>query len=285
MIDLHLHSTHSDGTLSPAEIVAMAAQKGLCAIAITDHDTVSGISEAQRAGRQMQVCVVSGVELSVKSADGFFHLLGYGFDHTDPGLAATLQDLQRSRMARNMMILDRLRQLGIAVTLEELKAESKIGQIGRPHIATVLIKKGLVTSIDQAFDQYLKRGKPAYVSRDILGLSEAIALLKGAGGKAVLAHPVQIGYSIQKIKALLKKMKGAGLAGLETYYPSQQGRIQRQLSKIAGELDLLETGGSDYHGDIRANTSMAGSGRLEIPDELFYKLTASLQHNHTPTRM
>ncbi|THB71256.1 MAG: PHP domain-containing protein [Desulfobulbaceae bacterium] len=272
MIDLHLHSTHSDGTLSPTELVEMACKNELLAIAITDHDTVSGITEAQQAGVKNNIGVIAGVELSVESADGYFHLLGYDFDHEHPRIIDALEKLQHSRMQRNLEMLERLKDMGIKISFEELKKESQIGQIGRPHIAKVLRQKGLVKSIDQAFDRYLRKGKPAYVSREILSLNEAIALLKQAGGKAVLAHPVQIGYSIDKIKGLLKKMKSTGLDGIETYYPTQKGRVQRQLTKIAEELALLETGGSDYHGDIRANTGMAGKGRLEVPDALYYNL-------------
>lgn len=281
MIDLHLHSTHSDGTLEPAGLVRMAEKKNLAAISITDHDTVSGTGEAFEEGGKCGVQVISGVELSVLKGKNYFHLLGYGFDWKNKKLADGLAVLQDSRRARNDRMLEILHEMGIAIASDELAALSGGGQTGRPHFARILVEKGVVRTIDQAFERFLKKGAPAYVSRFIYPVEEAIQLIKDAGGVTSFAHPVQFGYSLELLPGLLSELKNAGLDALETYYPTQKGRIRKKLTELALQYGLLETGGSDYHGDIRPGTAMAGGHGFFVPGHVLERLQPHLiQRNH-----
>ncbi len=274
MIDLHLHSTYSDGTLSPAELVRMASARGISAISITDHDTVDGTEDALSAGSTCGVRVIPGVELSVYHDDVHFHLLGYNFDHTCSDLKKGLKLLQDSRNERNRQILLKLQNLGIALSEPELLAFSGVGQTGRPHIAQLLVKKNIVKTINQAFKDYLRKGACAYTSRFIFTVQEAITLIHDAGGLAVLAHPVQIAQTIDSLRGLMGILAGYGLDGVEIIYPSQNRSFRKKLALIAASYGLVETGGSDYHGDIRYGTSMAGGKDVRVPDSVIDKIEA-----------
>lgn len=276
MIDLHLHSTFSDGTLTPTELVQLGARRGLQAISITDHDTIGGTTEALEAGRINGLQVISGLELSVFHDEYHFHLLGYDYDHTDRSLRDGLRTLQESRGRRNSAILGKLNQIGIGISEEELQAVSGGGQTGRPHIARILVAKKIVKTIDQAFAQYLKKGACAYVSRYILTVEEAISLIHDAGGIAVLAHPAQISYSIDTLDRLLRVLVEIGLDGVELYYPTQKGSFLNKLKRLSARYDLIETGGSDYHGDIRPNTDIAGTRNFTIPGSVLDTLMQRL---------
>jgi len=278
MIDLHLHSSHSDGTKTPAELVQMAKSRNFAAISITDHDTVSGTGEAILEGDKEGIVVIPGVELSVFNADIHFHLLGYGIDWQDKQLLSGLERLQVSRDERNDKIMHKLQNLGIKATTEELQSLSGVGQTGRPHIARLLIKKNIVKTIDQAFARYLKKDACAYVSRFIYHVKEAIDIIESAGGLPVLAHPVQIDRTLELLSELLDELVPMGLRGLEVYYPTQQGKVRKKLHFLANRYNLLETGGSDYHGDIRSGTSMAVGKNMTIPVHLFEKLNQALNN-------
>ena len=276
MIDLHLHSTHSDGTKTPAELVKMAKNRNFKAISITDHDTVSGTAEAVLHGDKENLLVIPGVELSVFHADIHFHLLGYGIDWRDNQLLSDLKRLQVSRNERNTKIIQKLQNLGIKATTEELQFLSGVGQTGRPHIARLLVRKNIVKTIDQAFARYLKKDACAYVPRFIYHVKEAIDIIVGAGGLAVLAHPVQIDRTLGVLPEILDELVPMGLKGLEVYYPTQRGKVRQRLSLLAKKYNLLETGGSDYHGDIRSGTSMAVGKNMAIPIRLLENLQQAL---------
>ena len=265
MIDLHLHSTFSDGTYTPEQLVKMAKTTGLKAISITDHDTVDGTQEAVDAGAEYGVRVIPGVELSVFLDDFNFHLLGYQFDWRDQTLNTKLDKLQESRSRRNSVIISKLRELGLDISEEELQEISRNGQTGRPHIARLLVEKKVVRDIDQAFALYLRKGKPGYARRFIYHVEEAISLIHDSGGCAVLAHPAQISRSIPVLEDLLGHLKVIGLDGVETYYPTQKGAFLKSLRRLAASHALIETGGSDYHGDIRPDTAMAGKNNNPVP--------------------
>jgi predicted metal-dependent phosphoesterase TrpH len=265
MIDLHLHSTFSDGTFTPEQLVKMAKATGLKAISITDHDTVDGTQEAVDAGAVFGVRIIPGVELSVFLDDFNFHLLGYLFDWRDQKLNAKLDTLQKSRSRRNSVIVARLQSLGLDITEGELQEMSGSGQTGRPHIARILVEKKIVRDIDQAFALYLRKGKPGYARRFIYHVEEAISLIHESGGCAVLAHPAQISRSIPVLDDLLSHLKIIGLDGVETYYPTQKGSFLKSLRRLALTHGLIETGGSDYHGDIRPDTAMAGKNNNPVP--------------------
>jgi len=252
-IDLHIHSTHSDGMCKPAEIVGMAAgSKNTVAIAITDHDTVSGIEEASRCGREMNIEVIPGIEISSWHRDTSMHILGYGFRYDDGQLIRQLKLLQQGRETRNSKILENLNRLGIKVEPDELIRYSPYGQTGRPHIARLLVDKGVTKSIDLAFKHYLGRGAAAYAERFRFSVRDAIAIIKEAGGVAVLAHPGCLDPSLRSIGPLLRDLHGVGLKGVEVYYPSHNKKTVKALMKMAMDLDLLMTGGSDFHGHERS---------------------------------
>lgn len=271
-IDLHTHSNFSDGTLTPTELVTLARDKKLSALALTDHDTMAGVDEALLAGGRMGVEVVPGIEVSVLHHQVEYHILGYWADPYNPDLAAALAILQGAREERNNRILQKLNGLGIPVTSSELQLVSARGQTGRPHIARLLVQHGVVGSINQAFEQFLKKGAAAYVSRFAYDATEVVMLLRQAGGLAVLAHPAQNDPELTRLPAVLAELVPAGLDGIEVYYPTHSHRIKKKLRALAGQYDLLLTGGSDYHGDVRPGTTLAGGGNIFVPLELLVKM-------------
>lgn len=271
-IDLHIHSHHSDGTYSPEVIVRRAREKGLTAVSITDHDTAAGTAEALIAGEKYGVEVVPGIELSVDHHGSYMHILGYFFDHEDKKLIESLAVLQDARLERNKKIVEKLQRQGVKVSYRDVLNISLQGQTGRPHIATALCKKGVVKDINQAFEKYLKKGASAYVSRFIYNSEEAIEIIRQSGGIAVLAHPIQIDASIEDMPRLLEELIEMGLGGVEAYYPSHSKSVRKKLKFLAKQYGIAVTGGSDYHGQIRPGSDMAGGINLTVPDELLDKL-------------
>lgn len=275
-IDLHTHSWFSDGTKSPTELVRLAAHSGISALAITDHDTMDGVSEALAAGEEYGVEVVPGLEVSVVHKKKDLHILGYYLDPAHSELAAALSVLQEARDRRNEKIIYKLQGLGVAATVAELKEISGYGQTGRPHIAKLLMRHGLVRSVPQAFDEYLKKEGKAYVERFSYSAEEAIELIVRAGGIAVLAHPIQVDKTLAVLSTLLPVLKSYGLAGIETFYPTQKKKMRQRIRVLAEENDLLLTGGSDYHGDVRPGTRLAGTNNVYVPPELLDKMKMRL---------
>jgi len=267
-IDLHTHSWFSDGTKSPTELVQLAANSGVSAIAITDHDTMDGVDEAMAVSSEFGVEVVPGLEVSVIHKKKPLHILGYFMDPADSKLAAALSVLQEARDRRNAKIIAKLQAVGVAATVEELKEISGIGQTGRPHIAKLLVNHGLVRSIPQAFDEYLKKDAKAYVARFAYSAEEAISFITEAGGLAVLAHPIQVDKTLNSLVTLLPVLKSYGLDGIEAYYPTQKKKMRKRIRMFARENDLLLTGGSDYHGDIRPGTRLAGGNNVYVSPRL-----------------
>lgn len=276
-IDLHTHSNFSDGTMTPTELVALARHKKISALALTDHDTMAGTEEAVLAGEKMGVEVVPGIEISVSYVQVEYHILGYWADSTNSELAAALVRLQGARAERNEKILEKLNALGVPVTAEELQVVSEQGQTGRPHIARILVERGVVKTMSQAFDQFLKKGEIAYVSRFAYGAAEAVALIRQAGGLAVLAHPAQNDPDLSRLPTVLDDLVPAGLDGIELYYPTHSNKLKKKLRVLADQHDLLLTGGSDYHGDVRPGTSLAGGKNVFVPPELLEKMKERLR--------
>jgi 3',5'-nucleoside bisphosphate phosphatase len=278
-IDLHIHSTASDGTLSPTDIIAMALRLGLGAIAITDHDSIAGSREALLSSIPPELGFLTGVEMSSEPppsypGSGSIHILGYALRLDDPELNRTLERLQTARKNRNPEILQRLNQLGIPMRLEELEREAAGGQAGRPHIATLLIKKGVVKTIDEAFDRYLGNGKPAYVDKFRIECHQAIELINGAGGIAVLAHPGLLELNDDEpLEEMLQEMIAMGLKGLEVVFTEHSPEQTRRYTEIARRHMLLMTGGTDFHGDTHPDVRMGvGKGDLSVPYSLYEKL-------------
>ncbi len=273
LIDLHVHTTASDGSLSPSEVVRRAKTLGLKAIAITDHDTVAGVEEALKEGESYKVEVIPGIELSVDVSKGTCHLLGYFIDFRDETLWRKLRLVQRAREERNLKMLQKLKQLGIELTLEEVKAEAKDGQICRPHFALVMFKKGYVSSVDEAFERFLKKGGPAYVEKFRLSPEEAIRMILEAKGIPVLAHPFTLELEGEELERFLKGLKEHSLKGIEAYYPDHTAEQTELYERLATKYGLLLTGGTDFHGPPRDEIELGkGRGNLSISYELLLKL-------------
>ncbi len=245
LVDLHTHSTRSDGLLSPAALVEEAAARGLRVLALTDHDTVAGIREAQAAGDRLGVEVIPGVELSTSFGHGDgVHLLGYLMDIDHPLLLEGLAGYARAREERMERMIDRLRQIGAPVDPERVRAIAGHGTLGRPHLARALIEAGYAIDLPDAFARYLGWGKPAYVPRPLVAPGDAMALVRAAGGVTVLAHPLYL----DELENVLDRLVPAGLAGMEVDYGSYTPEERDVLRDIAGRRGLIATGGSDFHG-------------------------------------
>jgi predicted metal-dependent phosphoesterase TrpH len=244
-VDLHTHSSYSDGLLSQAALVAEAAARGVRFLGLTDHDTVAGIPEAQQAGAELGVEVIPGVELSTTLSSGEdVHLLGYFIDVTNPDLLAGLAAFAAARQERATRILARLREIGIALDEEHVYALSGHGTIGRPHIARALVAAGHATDLPDAFSRLIGRNKPAYIPRPRVDPRDAIALVKGAGGVPVLAHP----FSPGGVEGVLDRLVLVGLQGMEVDYGEYTEADRTTLRQIAARRGLIATGGSDFHG-------------------------------------
>lgn len=268
-IDLHLHTTHSDGSLPPAEVLALAAKAHVTALAITDHDITTGIPEALAAGIELSIDVIPGVEISSFNGKSELHILGYYLHWQNPSFEARLATLRASRHRRNPLVIERLRSLGLDVTYEEVRELAGTESVGRPHIAQLLMQKKYVTSAKDAFDRYLAEGRPAYVARELPTPTEAIGWIKEAGGVAVLAHPTWTKETGDGLHALVTTLKEAGLGGVEVHYSTHTKPQTSQYLDLAKKLDLLVTGGSDFHGLTKPDIEVGiGRGGLKVPEKL-----------------
>ena len=264
-VDLHTHSIYSDGTATPAELVEMAVHNKLRGLALTDHDTVEGVAEIQQLGEQVDLTIVTGLEISTTLRQYTLHILGYGIDPNHQELLQWLQPLQQGRIKRNRAILGKLQDLGINITADEVRALSHCGQTGRPHFARLLMAKGVVDSFDAAFRFYLGRNKPAWARRFSYSAAETIAMIHRAGGVAVLAHPGQLDPELRAQPPLIRELRLRGLDGLEVYYPSHSKKMRKALKALASECGLIATGGSDFHGDSRPANRLAGTNITFCP--------------------
>jgi 3',5'-nucleoside bisphosphate phosphatase len=286
-IDLHIHSTASDGTCSPSEIIRMAAQEGLQAIAITDHDTLDGARLALAGEIPAALRFITGVEISAQfpapcATGGSLHILGYGVDPDHPMLVQTLQQFQEIRNNRTHRMLDRLHQLGIRLTLEQVMAEVGQGAASRPHVASAMVKAGIVADIEEAFQKFLGHNRPAYVGKERLDCRRALDLIADAGGIAVLAHPYLIeGRQKDQLAGLVESLCDMGLKGLEVFYPQHPPAAVRQYLEMAEKYGLLVTGGSDFHGRLIPDIRMGrGAGDLHVPYALFEKMVSAFDLKH-----
>ena len=265
LVDLHVHTTASDGTFSPHEAVASAHEKNLGAIAITDHDTLAGITPAREEGRKLGVEVIGGVELGCDLGPRELHILGYLFREDDPELTEKLSSLAQGRTYRGREMVRRLNKLGIPLPWEDVASLAGEGTVGRLHIARALIRGGWIGSHNEAFAKFLNPNRPAYVPRMRLLPGEAIELIHNAGGVAILAHPKLINGD-----KLIPQLRDAGLDGLEVYHTRHSWQDVAKYSKIAQELDLLITGGSDCHGPGGKGEVLMG--QILVPGECLVAL-------------
>lgn len=275
MIDLHVHSTFSDGSLTPAQLVEMAVTQGVTALALTDHDTLGGLPQFEEACRARGLEGIPGVEISIEFSPGTLHVLGYFADPGNAPFADALEDLRDGRASRNQKILQKLNELGCALTWEEVAAFAGEDVVGRPHFAQAMIAKGFVKTKEDAFDRYLAKGKPAYLDRIRLTASDSIRLIHGAGGIAVLAHPATLKVSRAELRRIVAELAAAGLDGIEAWYSEHTQDQQKAFAQLAGELGLILTGGSDFHGATNPEIRMGrGFGNLDVPDQLLEALYA-----------
>ena len=249
MIDLHSHTTASDGSCTPTELVRLARQTGLSALGIADHDTVDGLEEAVATAEEEALELVPCIELSVDYPQGEFHLLGYYVDFRNADFRGRIRYLQENRFNRNGVMVRKMQELGFDISMEEIVAESGGGQVGRPHMARALMKKGYVTSVQEAFDLYLADGKPLHVPKVKLNPIEAIELVHQAGGVAVVAHPKFMEFPTEDgLRDELSRLKDAGLDGMECYYSAHSEEETAQYLRLADHFGFLVTAGSDFHG-------------------------------------
>jgi len=259
-VDLHIHSTASDGKLSPADIVRKSAEAGLTIIALTDHDSVDGITSALAAAEAFpQLRVIPGVELSTDVPAGEVHVLGYFVDYTDRAFRAALERMRRSRRERAYGMVAKLGKLGVHIGWQRVQEIAGSGSIGRPHIAQAMLEKGYIASIKEAFTKYISRDGPAYVEREKMAPQEAVELLIQTNGLPVLAHPL----TIDTPEAIVAELKAAGLVGIETYYYGYTAEEVSRLANLADRYNLVATGGSDYHGPN--SSTEATLGGADVP--------------------
>ena len=258
LVDLHMHSTASDGSRSPAEVVRAAKRASLAAIALTDHDSVAGLPEARQVGGELGVRVINGVELSAVEGESETHLLGLHLSDTTV-LERGLSDLRDMRGRRAARIVELLQSQGVQVTLDDVLLQAGTGAIGRPHVARALVADGWAVDVRDAFDRYLGAGSPAYVSKDQLGMRDAIAMVHAAGGLAVLAHPGS-SATRERLEALLL----LGLDGVEVKHPSHSPQDTARIRTLSEQLGLLLSGGSDWHG---AGDGPRTIGMMQVPME------------------
>jgi len=268
-VDLHIHSTVSDGKFSPEEIVSKAAALGLTIIALADHDSVDGIAPALEAAKAFPpLRIIPCVEISTDMPSGEAHVLGYFIDYTSDELNASLEKFRSSRQRRAQGMIAKLHNLGIRVDWQRVQEIAGDGSIGRPHIAQAMLEKGYITSIKDAFTGYIEHGGPAYVEREKMTPAEAVALIVRSNGLPVLAHP----FTVIDPQAMVIELKTAGLVGIEAYYNGYTADEIKSLVSLADRHGLIATGGSDYHGLDDSDETMLGS--VDVPVESAERLTA-----------
>lgn len=275
-IDLHVHTTASDGTYCPRDVVSLAAMQGLKAIALTDHDTMAGLPEAGEAGELLGVTIVPGIELSTDYRGTEVHLLGYFLNPEAPQLKAYMDWVQTARRTRNKKIVEKLQKKGFDITMEQLENDNPGAVLGRPHMAKRLVETGAVDSVKEAFRRYLTRGRSCYVAREYISFGDGAKLIRDCGGIAVLAHPLGYGFDRSALETLVKDAVAAKVTGMEIYYTGYTRSDMEKLFDLAEKYTLLPTGGSDFHGDNKPGVQIGtGDGNLSVPAYMLMMLAAS----------
>jgi len=273
MIDLHSHSSASDGSLAPAALVGLAMERGLVALALTDHDTMAGLPEAEAAAAGSSLELIRGVEIEIAFEPGEFHVLGLRLERTGGELGEAVAGLGLAREARNARIVERIKGAGIEASMEDLRAIAGEGAIGRPHIARLLVERRAVKTRQEAFDRYIGKGKPWYEPKDSLALGEAIRLIKEAGGLAIAAHPLSLFVSWGRLESIMDEWREMGIDGIEAYHPAAKISQCRRLERMARARGFRVTAGSDFHGELRPERRLGRtSGNLVIGDEYLREL-------------
>jgi predicted metal-dependent phosphoesterase TrpH len=279
LVDLHCHSDRSDGTDPVRSLVNKACEKGIKILSVTDHDTVAAQNDARVFAESKGITYVSGLEISCDYHETL-DILGYGYDPDLDYLENTLSRLRDMRDDRNGQILRKLRELGISLDERELEENFPGESLGRPHIANLLTKKGYVSSMEEAFRLYIGRGAAAFVEKGKLEIGRSIELIISGGGVPVLAHPISLKLDLHELKEMIRKLKNLGLEGIEVFYKEYDQDLKKELLAIAREMDLIPTGGSDYHGEHKAHLDLG----IELPDELASNFLEYLNRRRRPSR-
>ena len=283
MIDLHVHSNISDGTLSPSQVVDLAVNAGLKVIALTDHDTIHGIPEALAQAKRYQqegvnFTLIPGVELSVGYKKKDVHILGLFIDYHNEAFLSLLHNMVNEREERNRKMVANFQKADIAITTEELKEESLDAVITRAHFAKLLVRKGYVSSTKEAFEKYLDEEGPYYVNRRYITPEQAVEAILQANGVPILAHPMLYELPEEELEQLVSRLKGHGLQGIETIYSTYSPLEEQKVRDLAVKYQLKITGGSDFHGEVKPDISIGvGRGNLVIPDELLEQFTDKMK--------
>ena len=278
-VDLHCHSTASDGTFAPADVVRLAKESDLVGLALTDHDTIAGLAEASATAKELGIEFLTGIEISCEvPRPATLHMLGYGVEIDSPPLKELTSQLMAGRDDRNPRIIRKLNELNVAITLEEVEEQAGGDVIGRPHIAAVMLRKGYVSSIKQAFDKYLATGGLAYFDRDRPTPKRGIELIRQSGGLPVLAHPVQLRTENDaQLESTVKDLADLGLAGIEVIHSDHDDGMFEKCSRLADRFGLLKTGGSDFHGTNKKDIRLGAARGRKVPREYFDRLRAELK--------
>jgi predicted metal-dependent phosphoesterase TrpH len=274
LIDLHVHSTASDGALTPEAVVNAAAEAGLAVIALTDHDTLAGVPDALKAGEAAGVRVIAGCEFSVRARWGEMHLLGYFLAGSDP-VARFLEEQRAMRRVRAQRMVERLDRLGVAVTFDEVLAEADGGAVGRPHVARALVGRGAVTDVPEAFQRYIGWRRPAFVAKELPEVEQVTELVRRAGGVTSAAHLGGRGS-----RSALKFLRSQGVDAIEVQHPIHDDERAAELDQWAEELGLLRTGGTDFHGDATSEPNRAPLGSIRVPETWL----EAIEHLHVARR-
>ncbi len=279
-VDLHVHSTASDGSFTPTQLVIAAHKADLAAFALTDHDTVAGIPEALAAGAQYGVEVIPGIEISTGYKDKEIHIVGLCLNYTDRNFLNSIGNEVKRRENRNIKMVELFNENGFPVTIDILKEMFPDSVITRAHFASYMVKMGYVKTVKEAFDKYLGDGMPLYASRDKKSPQEAIDIIRQAGGVSVLAHPLLYHLTNGELSQLCHELKAAGLVGIESMYSTYKGFDELTVRSLAHECDLLESGGSDFHGANKPHIQLGtGMGSLMISYDYLDKLKKAAAHN------
>jgi len=275
VIDLHVHSACSDGSETPARIVELAVAAACEAVALTDHDSVAGVAEARTRAEDLGIEFLSGCEVSCTSSPGTMHMLNYFVEADDGPLQAELERLRDDRVHRNERLVQRLAELGLPITFEQVQAVAGGSVVGRPHFASVLVANGAATNIQDAFDRILAKGAPGYIPKARIDAATCITASKDSGAVAVLAHPLSLGLEVPELDRLLAELSAIGLCGMECYYGRYSPEQRSGLADLAKRHGLVATGGSDFHGRFKPDLAVGiGTGDLDVPNDVVGKLLA-----------
>lgn len=272
-IDLHTHSCASDGSLTPTAVMQAAKDAGLTAVALTDHDTIAGVREAMQAAEQLNIECIPGIELSAFYKNLEVHIVGLFLNIDDPQLNKRLEDFRQIRENRNLRMIQKMQEADVDITMEKLREAEGDAVITRANIARYLLHIGYIQSINEAFDKYLSPGMPFFVQKTGVTPKDAIQAIRDNGGVAILAHPLTYKFTRQELKTCLEELKSYGLQGMETYYSTFSEADHRDMKRLADSYDLLYSGGSDFHGNVKPHIRIgSGMGKLVIPYDVLDEL-------------